>query len=156
MQHFSTSSYNLSDLKAKKYMYILVLVVNNKMFLHTTVHKVSMEFSIRENKSLQFYVPVTIRQDKFQYKAQLIDTKNGSSVICYLETNISTASALSGWSAFVEKQLGALARRLLMQSRSWLGPCAYLLEMHGIIGNTEFFSFTISFENIRWYRSWTQ
>lgn len=97
MQHFSTSSNNLSDLKG------------NKIHVHTSfgsqqqnvssyfVHKVSMEFSFRENKSLQFYVSVTIRQDKFQYKAQLIDTKKCFKChLLYLERNISTASALSG------------------------------------------------------------
>lgn len=61
MQHFSTSSYNLSDHKG------------NKIHVHTSfgrqqqdvssyfVHKVSKEFSLHENKSLQFYVAVTKR-----------------------------------------------------------------------------------------------
>lgn len=63
MQHFSTSSYNLSDLKGNKIHVHSSFGIQQQDVSSYFVHKVSMEFSLRENKSLQFYVAVTLRQD---------------------------------------------------------------------------------------------
>lgn len=61
MQHFSTSYYNLSDLKGNKIHVRTGFDTRQQDVSSCLVHKVSVEFSLGKNISLQFYVAVTIK-----------------------------------------------------------------------------------------------
>lgn len=61
MQHFSTSSCNLSELKGNKIHVHTDFGTQQQDVSTSLVHKVSMKFSLGENISLQFYEAVTIK-----------------------------------------------------------------------------------------------